>query len=78
MITPECEAGCLALSGGDVRHQAACPHYPESIAAMYDREKARSSRLIKGLFEIAEEHSGFGTREAMAKRLKKEYEASDD
>ena len=36
MKQPDCQAGCLSLAGGDIKHDKNCVHYPESMTAMID------------------------------------------
>jgi len=44
-ITRECEKGCTCFSGGEVKHNPHCVHYPESRTKMYDDLKAKLEQL---------------------------------
>lgn len=41
----ECEAGCSPFSGGDIRHDPHCKHYPDSMTFLLDQCRAENELL---------------------------------
>lgn len=47
----KCVAGCMAFTGGELRHHKDCPFYPESFSKMYDDLKKELERKTEKRIE---------------------------
>lgn len=57
-LSIECQPGCMAFDGGEVKHRRDCVHYPESLTKLWhDTEselRAEIDRLRDALREADE------------------------
>lgn len=53
----ECQAGCKAFTGGEIRHHKDCVFYSESFSEMYDNVVEQNAQLRKEIEELKERHS---------------------
>lgn len=68
----ECQAGCKAFTGGEIRHHKDCVFYPESFSEMYDNVVEQNAQLRKQWQESVEFAA---TKGAEVEQLRKEWEA---
>lgn len=47
-----CIVGCNHFSGGEIKHHKDCPHYPDSLSQIYDRQNEMVGKLKEAKLQI--------------------------
>ena len=61
--TKSCAAGCVAYSGGELKHHKDCVFYPNSLSQKYDNSQSQLKEAVNFLYvddnECRYDHNGW-------------------